>query len=190
LASVASSVVVPGVVPVDAAGLVVVPVVPASFGLDIPHIVINTGFLNLRSGPGAQYSIVATLPGGTELPVIGRAEDGVWYLVRGAFGQGWVNNEFTVFRGSIDAVPVIHDAAAIGLLSTPMATISSSVVVYAAPGTNFGAIGTLLGPIEVPVVARTVDGQWIQLNTTLGFGWVPASQIIIRGDTSQIPVVG
>ncbi|MEZ4667816.1 MAG: SH3 domain-containing protein [Anaerolineae bacterium] len=78
------------------------------FGLDIPHIVINTGFLNLRSGPGAQFSIVDTLPGGTELPVLGIASDGVWFLVESSLGQGWVNIDFVVFRGSINAVPVIN----------------------------------------------------------------------------------
>lgn len=167
---------------------VLVPAVPASFGLDVPHIVVNTGFLNARSGPGAQFSIVATLSGGTELPVIGKAEDGVWFLVQGPFGQGWLNNEFVVFRGSIDAVPVIHSA--VGTLSNPVAIISSSVTVYAAPGTNFGAIGTLNGPIEVPIVARTVDSTWVQLNSSLGFGWVLASQVLVRGDASTIPVVG
>jgi len=81
---------------------------PVSFGLAVPHIVINTGFLNVRSGPGSQFGILATFPGGSELPVIGIAKDGVWYLVEGTFGQGWVNSEFTVFRGSIKSVPIIN----------------------------------------------------------------------------------
>lgn len=81
---------------------------PVSFGLAIPHIIINTGFLNVRSGPGAEFGIVATFAGGSELPVIGIADDGVWFLVEGTFGQGWVNSEFTVFRGSISSVPVIN----------------------------------------------------------------------------------
>jgi uncharacterized protein YgiM (DUF1202 family) len=165
-----------------------VPVLPASFGLDVPHIVVNTGFLNARSGPGAQYSIVATLSGGTELPVLGKAKDGVWFLVQGPFGQGWLNNEFVVFRGSIDAVPVIHSA--VGTLSNPVAIVSSSVTIYAAPGTNFGAIGTLIGPVEVPIVARTADSTWVQLNSPLGFGWVLASQVLLQGDLSMIPIVG
>jgi uncharacterized protein YraI len=113
---------------------------PQSFGLDIPHIVVNTGNLNIRSGPGAQYSVVITVPGGTELPVIGMAEDRVWYLVQGAFGRGWVNQEFTLFRGSINVVPIIHDFTA--TLAAPVAIVAgSAVTLYAAPGTNFGVIG-------------------------------------------------
>ncbi|NWG15163.1 MAG: SH3 domain-containing protein [Chloroflexi bacterium] len=175
--------------PDASAGVVVVPTFPQSFGLDTPHVVVNTGFLNIRSGPGAQYTTVATVPGGTELPVLGIAKDGVWYLVQGVFGRGWVNGEFTLFRGSIDAVPIIYEAA--GTVSTPVAIVAASAVtLYAAPGTNFGVIGNLAGPVEVPIVARTIDSQWLQLSTPLGFGWVLASQIILQGDLSLVPIVG
>ncbi len=162
----------------------------ASFGLDTPHVVVNTGFLNIRSGPGAQFSIVATVSGGSRLSVIGIASDRVWFLVQGSFGQGWVNSEFTLFRGSIDSVPVIRDTSAVGIMATPMAIISAGINLYAAPGTNFGIIGTLTGPLEIAVVARTADSQWLQVNSSLGFGWVLASQVVLQGDASVIPIVG
>lgn len=165
-------------------------VAPGVVGLEVPRVVVNTGFLNIRSGPGAQFSIVATVPGGSELPVIGVAKDGVWFLVSSSFGQGWVNNEFTVFRGSIDVIPIIHEAAVQGIASTPVAKIADSVAIYAAPGVQFGVIGTLGGPIDAPIVAITRDSLWVQLNTSLGFGWVLASQVILQGDLSVVPVVG
>lgn len=164
--------------------------VAGSFGLDTPHLVINTSSLNIRSGPGAQYTSVAVVPGGTELPVLGLASDGVWFLVAGPFGQGWVNNEFVLFRGAIQNVPIIPLSNVTGVLASPTALVAGAVTLYAAPGTNFGAIGTLSGPIEVPVVARTADFTWVQLNTSLGFGWVLASQVAIRGDATLIPIVG
>jgi uncharacterized protein YgiM (DUF1202 family) len=159
-----------------------------TFGLSTPRIVINTAFLNVRSGPGAQYSAVATLPGGTEIPVLGVASDRVWFLIQGTFGRGWVNNEFTIFRGVIDNVPVIPLDSVVGILSAPTAVISAPITLYAAPGTNFGAIGSIAGPAEVAVVARTADGTWVQINTTIGFGWVLTSQVSLRGDTSLIPI--
>lgn len=167
---------------------VVSPGAPQTPRLDVPRVVINTGFLNVRSGPGAQFSIVATIPGGTELPVVGIASDRVWYLVQGPFGQGWVNSEFTLFRGNINSVPIIRNAT--GTLAAPVAVVAGSVQVYAAPGTNFGVIGTLNGPLEAPIVARTFDSVWVQLNTSLGFGWVLASQVILRGDLNLVPTVG
>jgi uncharacterized protein YraI len=160
---------------------------PAPASLAAPRVVVNTAFLNIRSGPGAQFTAVATVSGGTELPVIGLASDKVWYLVVGPFGQGWVNNEFLLFRGDISNVPIIRNA--VGTLASPTATIVNAVVLYAAPNTALGTVGALSGPVNVPVVARTSDFQWVQLNTSIGFGWVPASQVNIQGDTSLIPVV-
>jgi uncharacterized protein YgiM (DUF1202 family) len=159
-----------------------------SFGLDTPHIVVNTGFLNIRSGPGAQFTSITTVPGGTEIAVIGIAPDAVWYLVRGSFGQGWVNSEFTIFRGVIDNVPIIR--ATVGTLSSPVAIVAGQVTLYVAPGTSFGIVGTIGGPSQADIVARTADLQWVQINTNLGFGWVQASQITITGDIGAAPIVG
>lgn len=156
--------------------------------LNQPHIVINTAFLNIRSGPGAQYTTIATVSGGDELAVLGIAEDRVWFLVQGTFGRGWVNNEFTLFRGVIDNVPVIHDVT--GVLSAPTAIVPAGVSLFAAPGANFGAIGTIPATAELPVVARTADFAWVQVNTVNGFGWLLASQVTLRGDTSTIPIAG
>ena len=163
---------------------------PPSFGLSTPRVIINTGFLNIRSGPGAQYTTVVTVSGGTELPVIGMAKDRVWYLVQGAFGRGWINSEFTIFRGVIDNVPIINtDIVVNSQLDQAVAVISAPTTLYAAPGTNFGAIGSIAGPSELTIVARTVDSTWVQVKTDIGFGWILASQVIIRGDTSRVPVV-
>jgi uncharacterized protein YgiM (DUF1202 family) len=78
-----------------------------TFPITGPHVVVNTGNLNIRSGPSDGFSIIATVPGGTKLPVIGIARDGVWVWVEGTFGRGWVNNQYTLFRGDIGSVPVV-----------------------------------------------------------------------------------
>lgn len=154
---------------------------------DGPHIVVNTGFLNIRSGPGAQFTSLATVPGGTKLSVSGISRDGFWFLVSGSFGEGWTNAEYVVFRGVISAVPIV--AANSGSLSSVFAVISGSATLYAAPGTNFGVIGNIQGPTEVAIVARTADGGWIQVNSPLGFGWLIGTQVPVRGDLSSVPVV-
>lgn len=154
---------------------------------DGPHVVVNTGFLNVRSGPGAQFTSVATVPGGTRLAVDGINRDGFWFLVSGSFGSGWVNSDYVLFRGVIDAVPVVNGATA--QISTVIAIVSGSVTVYAAPGVNFGAIGSIQGPTELAIVARTADSAWLQVNSPLGFGWVLANQVPIRGDLGLVPVI-
>lgn len=157
-------------------------------GFDIPHVVINTGFLNLRSGPGAQFSIVDTVPGGTELPVIGVTPDSIWFLVEGANGEGWVNSEFTAFRGSIARVPIIRDVV-LGSSVVPTARVGDSITLYAAPGTSFGVIGVIAGPVDLQVVARNADSSWIQVNSPLGFGWVRAELVQLLGNLAVLAVV-
>ncbi len=154
----------------------------------IPRVIINTGYLNIRSGPGAQYTSVIALPGGTELSVLGRAPDGVWYLVQGPFGQGWLNIEFVLFRGDGSRLPIIRNA--VGEVAKPTGTINrSSVTLYAAPNLTLGVVGTLAQGTVVDVVARTSDLLWVQVSTESGFGWVQADFITIAGDTGLIPVV-
>jgi uncharacterized protein YraI len=151
------------------------------------RVVVNTGNLNIRSGPGAQFTVVATVAGGTELAVVGFAPDGVWYLVEGTFGRGWLNSEFTLFRGDGRNVPVVRGA--VGDLAQPQVTITDAVTLYAAPDLTLGTVGAISGPIDVPVVARTADGVWVQIDTPLGYGWIPASGLVITGDQSLVPVV-
>ncbi len=76
--------------------------------LEVPHIVVNTSYQNIRTGPGPQYTILLNVPGGTQLEVIGVTTDSSWYLVKGTFGQGWIASEFVLFRGAFKNVPIIH----------------------------------------------------------------------------------
>jgi uncharacterized protein YraI len=72
-----------------------------------PSIVVNTGNLNVRTGPGPQFSILGSVPGGTVLEGIGVTPDGAWYLVESPFGRGWVFGEYTLFRGVFSSLAVI-----------------------------------------------------------------------------------
>ena len=153
-----------------------------------PRAVINTGFLNLRSGPGAQFSIVTTLAGGTEVPLIGVANDGVWYLVQGTFGRAWLNSEFVLFRGDGSRLPIIRDFSG-SVFSAPVAVITNAVTLYASPNVGANVIGAVSGPAQASIVARTSNSAWVQISTSIGFGWVQVTSITLQGDTSLIPVV-
>lgn len=157
-------------------------------GIQLPVAIVNTPFLNVRSGPGAQYTAIATVPGGTQFDVIGLASDEVWWLVQGAFGQGWVNEEFILFRGNLDNVPVIDLEIAAGAVARPVAVVSTAIALRVAPRFDSVQIGTLVGPAEFPIVARTPDYSWVQIETPIGFGWVPYVEILLRGDGNLVPI--
>lgn len=150
--------------------------------------IVNTSFLNVRSGPGAQFTVVRTLSGGTTLDVLGVAADGVWFLVEGTFGRGWLNGEFVIFRGDGSLLPTIQQATG-AVVNTPIATITNAVTVFAAPNEAFGSIGAISGVTEVDIVARTADLAWVQVRSAVGTGWVRTSEVAISGDLSLVPVV-
>ncbi len=152
------------------------------------RVVINTGNLNIRSGPGSQFSVVATVPGGTILDITGFAPDGVWYRVVGNFGTGWLNSEFTILRGDGRSIPIIRDA--FGSLSQPSANVTNAVTLFAAPNAGAGVIGALSGTASFDIVARTADNVWVQLSSPIGFGWVQTALVGITGDLTAAPIVG
>jgi len=156
--------------------------------LDFPTVIVNTGFLNIRSGPGAGFSSVSTVPGGTGLTLLGFAPDGVWYYVQGTFGRGWLNSEFVLLRGDASNLPIIEDLSG-ATLARPVAVITNAVTLYAAPDVTLGVVGALSGPLEVDIVARTEDATWVQVATDVGFGWVQVVSIGLQGDVSLAPVV-
>jgi uncharacterized protein YraI len=102
--------------------------------LAIPKLVVNTSFLNVRSGDGPQYTVIATVVGGTELPALGVNADGTWFLVSTPVGNGWVDVSFTLPRGDFRFVPVIRVQApaapsgstplSIGLVNPPARNLS------------------------------------------------------------------
>lgn len=153
-----------------------------------PHVVVNTGFLNIRSGAGAQFSVVASVAGGTRLMVTGFAPDGVWIQVSGDFGRGWVNNEFVLFRGDPSRVPVVRDTA--GDTALPVASLNRSITLYAAPNLTLGVVANINAPAEFTVIGRTSDGLWVQLTTPSGIGWVQADFVTVRGGFALVPVIG
>jgi uncharacterized protein YgiM (DUF1202 family) len=70
-------------------------------------MIVNTSYLNLRTGPSARFDILSTVSGGTVLPVTAVYEDFVWYQVATDDGFGWLNSEFTIARGDFAGVPLV-----------------------------------------------------------------------------------
>lgn len=89
----------------------------------VPVVVVSADSVNLRSGPGMSYPVVALALASERLPVMAQASsaDGIWYLVTRA-GQGavWVS------AGVVQLVPadaLIPPAATIPPTPAPTATV-------------------------------------------------------------------
>ncbi|MDW8172539.1 MAG: SH3 domain-containing protein [Anaerolineae bacterium] len=195
---------VPAAVAGQSIGSTAAPIAPSAAG---NRVVVNTGNLNIRSGPSVAFSVIATVRGGTQLTVIGRARDNVWLLVEGTFGRGWLNSEFTVFRGVFSTVPIVEDSGAFAPPAPPneidpappsaVGTVSGNRIIVntgnlnvrSGPGAAFGSITTVRGGTQLAVRGVTVDGAWYLVEGSFGQGWVDSEFVIFRGNYSTIPIV-
>ena len=59
----------------------------------VPEVTVVADLLNVRTGPGLTFDVLASVPAGTVLRAEGRSEDGLWLLVCCIGEQwGWVAN--------------------------------------------------------------------------------------------------
>jgi uncharacterized protein YgiM (DUF1202 family) len=127
--------------------------------------------LNVRSGPGTNFGVVAKLLGGAPLQIIGQDTAGAWYQVRadGITGDAWVFAQFVVVDGT--AAPVVQPAIPEQAQSipAPAATVPTAITrpasmnVRSGPGTTYGVVTTLPAGSAVEILALNTAGDWYQV---------------------------
>jgi uncharacterized protein YraI len=68
----------------------------AGSALAVPAVFSPTGHLNVRSGPGFQYPVVAQMPANTRFPVTGCIQDYSWCSVVVGNVTGWASAPYLV----------------------------------------------------------------------------------------------
>jgi len=121
-------------------------------------VIVDTGMLNIRAGPGLAYPPFAELPSGELLKVLGRT--GSWLSVQRPNGQiGWVN------AGYVKPAPA----------PAPVATPSPVVPVTGASGiavVNTPFLNLRSGPgITFPSLAQMPEGEKLTITGQSG-GWL------------------
>jgi uncharacterized protein YraI len=180
--------------------------------LALPVLIVNTGNLNVRSGPGPQYTVLAVAPGGTRLPVLGTNADNSWYLVATSAGAGWVDVSFTIPRGDFSYVPLItvEQIAAAQVLApltlelpdiadapipVPQLTTGRVIVntgnlnVRSGPGPQYTVVAVVPGGVTLTPLGITADNRWFLVEGTFGRGWVSSQYTIFRGNFATVPVI-
>ena len=161
-----------------------------------PHLVVNTSYLNARSGPGAGYDVLTVLPGGTKLLVTAIDSDGRWYQVETAAGTGWVHSRYTVIRGNFTNVPRVGGPTVTAPVTSPQPDVPAGMPhlvvntaylnVRSGPGVSHGIITTVRGGTVLGVLSIAPDRTWYEVNTAQGPGWVHTAYTIGRGDFSGV----
>ncbi len=160
--------------------------------------------LNVRTGPGIDYSQLGTIPHGITVYVEGRNRIGDWSLIYTPDGltRGWVASRYLNWRDIDIATIPVSDAVITDVVTAPsdvtvasedapLTTIAREAPLYQGPAVNFplqtnlpvGSDFVLEGRTgnNAMLLGRTSDGRWR--------GWVAADRIRPGVNTSSLPVL-
>lgn len=153
-----------------------------------PVAIINTAFLNVRSGPATFYTKVGTLAGGTRVPIVGKTADGQWLLIEAAFGRGWINLRYVLTQNYFGSAPVVGTADS-GVAPGLEARTRTTVNLRSGPGIGFQSLAQLTLGTYLNVLGQSPDGAWWFVDSAAGKGWINKTVVRTAGDFSAAPVV-
>lgn len=164
------------------------PVPPTATSVPRPQVV-SAVTVNVRSGPGTNYPVVASLPPGVDVEVVGRNEGSTWWQIRGPDGStGWVANS-VVQASNIDAgIPIVAaPPSPQPPTATPVPAPPKPQYQYEPTGwygdTNYGLtrfLGTITdvngNPVDGVFVEAQCGGFRVISNPSGPVGWGPFNE--------------
>lgn len=153
---------------------------------------VNTNVLNVRSGPGLNFSVNTRATRNNVVSLIGRNADGTWVQVRLTNGaQGWVSNAYIVANVAISTLAVTSTTQTPPPVSAIATNAIQALNVRYGPGYGYGIMTVIGYGYQTSIVGRNADGSWIHVQLADGSrGWVVSSYVILSVSITQIPVVG
>ncbi len=164
--------------------------------------------LNVRSGPGTEHPVIASIAKDTLVVLEGRNSLLSWMLVRAPDGtRGWVSASYlTLSNGAnILSVPVVEVAVEQNStvctgpecgnpsVSQGDATVTVRLNVRSAPGQGNARVGRLPVNTAVMIEGRNSSGDWALVRTLDGSlrGWVSAAYLTLNNGNAlaNYPVV-
>ena len=158
---------------------------------DRPIAVTQPITMNVRSGPGLEYEVVAAVPQGTQARIFGIDSTGDWILVElpGHSALVWIYCHMTEVRGSVEGVRRVtaaEVAAQPAVLVQPGAVFARS-----GPGTEHSAAAILPRGTWALITGIGPDPQWLRIEVP-GLDapvWVHRGSVKLVGSLTGIPHV-
>lgn len=155
------------------------------------YALVNTSFLNLRSGDGPEYTIVGRVDGADKLIVLGRNESLSWWFVKAGDVVGWVISDFILLRGDLTDTPVV---VPVGEIALPRFFLYSDNVLRATAAAGSEGLCTVAKSLEYEIVGRNADLSQVKVNAVCNNtpvqGWLAVDQGAVRNiGNVAIPVV-
>ena len=164
------------------ANYLTVRVTPTTLGTGTP----NTGsdYLNMRSGPGAGYSKVGSIPPGTTLTIT--AEENGWYKTSYNGVTGYVSSAYVTLTPaastpSTPTAPTTPAAPATPTVSTvktgKLNTGGSSLNMRSGPGTGYSKVGSI--PASATLTITGEENGWYKTSYNGVTGYVSGTYVTV-----------
>jgi N-acetylmuramoyl-L-alanine amidase len=161
--------------------------------------------VNVRSGPGTQYTVLGKARSGDALDITGKLADGSWWRVNFNGQEGWVLASLFNPTGDLTTAPdAVAGASAVlkNGASTTTTTGSTTVEAGAVIGTTTGSVNlrsvpTTKGDVlviipfstELTATGRTSASNWVQVTFNNQTGWITSAVYSVsHGNVANLPV--
>lgn len=141
---------------------------------------VNTGTLNVRSGPGLNHAVIGWLNRGESVEGLAVSPDGGWaqILKPNAF-SGWASLKYLV---KIPPPPPVSTSDILMIVTTNLLNIRSG------PGTNYSIDGQVLRGEMVTYLSNTPDWKWVKIKTDKNkTGWCSSRYLLERPEAVAGP---
>lgn len=165
----------------------------------IGQAVVNTGAQNVRSGPGANFSVIGRLTRGDVVTLVGRNGDARWVQVVTSSGlNGWMSARYLRANIPIVTLPVTNPTGVTPGFVQPVPSGGTAGIVTAGalnvrlgPGVHFRSFARIPQGTGVNLVGRNAAGTWLLVQLADGrIGWVSAQFISTSFPIFELPVRG
>ncbi len=136
---------------------------------DIPTGLVQTDALNVRSGAGPAYPVVATVHYGDYVYLLGRDSASLWVYVRlfDNVTEGWLNSKYIRSTVTISSLPQMADYEASAIV------LAYTLNIRSGPSSTYPIVGTVTQLNFVQMLERDTNGIWVKIRTNSGvIGWV------------------
>jgi uncharacterized protein YraI len=154
--------------------------------------------VNVRSGPGTEYTVLGQAQPGDALDITGRRADNRWLRVNFNGQEGWVSAALFDVTGDVATAPESVAGATAVLRTTPAQTTATQlgdVMVItrvnsnlrATPSVNGDLLTTIPFNTTLEVLARNATNNWVQVNFDNQTGWISSGLLFFQqGDIATV----
>jgi uncharacterized protein YraI len=167
--------------------------------LDRPILVPQPGYaatqaqVNLRVAPSTDAAVLAEIPGGQTLSVLGQSPDLAWLHVRLDSGlTGWMRRDLLLT--DLGTISAVYDATPLppqrygdlGRLGQVVA--AGGVNLRSAPDVTFPAVGSLPDGTTVTLLARSPYSPWLKVEGGGMIGWLALITVQTQAVIDALPI--